>query len=101
MNVPALGETSLNRIIQGIRDLARGGTNAIGFAPASLAAGASETLVEDAACAPGALVLLTPLSASAAAAQVYLKEVRAGAFVLGHAVSAATDRQLRYEIRRP
>ncbi|SFG64944.1 hypothetical protein [Methylobacterium gossipiicola] len=101
MIIPGKGETRLDRIIQAIGEMATGGSNALGRADVVLAPGAAETVVTDSLCAPGALVTVAPLSASAAAAGIFLKSTARGAFVLGHTVSDATDRVLRYEIRRP
>ena len=101
MIIPGKNETRLDRIIQALGEIAQGGSNALGRADVTLTAGAGETTVTDALCTPGALVVFSPLSASAAAAGSFLKSTARGSFVLGHAVSDATDRLLRYEIRRP
>lgn len=101
MIVPGKGETRLDRIIQALGELATGGSNALGRADIILVPGAEETTVTDTLCSPGALVVITPLSASAAAAGIFLKSTTRGSFVLGHSVSDAADRALRYEIRRP
>ena len=100
MNVPSLGETSLRTVIQAVRDLATGGSNAIGAGTVTLTPGATETEVKDRACAPGSLPVPVPTSAPAAAAQPFVREVRAGSFVLGH-LSAPPGATLRYELRRP
>lgn len=101
MIVPGKGETRLDRIIQAIGEIATGGSNALGRADVTLAAGEAETTVTDSLCTPGALVTFAPLSAPAAAAGIFLKSTARGSFVLGHGVSDATNRLLRYEIRRP
>lgn len=100
MNVPGLGETNLRLVIQAVRDLATGGSNAIGAGPVTLTPGATETEVAAPACAPGALPVLVPTSAAAAAARPFLRESRAGSFVLGH-LPADPGATLRYELRRP
>ncbi|GJD76209.1 hypothetical protein [Methylobacterium goesingense] len=101
MIVPGKGEKRLDRVVQALSDLAQGGTNALGRSDVILVPGETETRVDDPLCSDGALVTFAPLSASAAAAGTFLKSTARGAFVLGHAVSDATDRVLRYEIRRP
>jgi hypothetical protein len=101
MIVPGKGEKRLDRVVQALSDLAQGGTNALGRSDVILVPGETETRVEDPLCVESALVVLCPLTASAASAFPFLKSATRGVFVLGHAVSDATDRVLRYEIRRP
>lgn len=101
MIVPGKNETRLDRIVQTLSELAQGGSNAVGRTDVVLTPGAAETTVTDSLCTEGALVLLTPLTASAAGAAIFLKSTARGAFVIGHPVSDATDRVLRYEVRRP
>ncbi|MBN4095647.1 hypothetical protein [Methylobacterium sp. OT2] len=102
MKVPARGGalTAQNLDLHGdaIRDLATGGTNAGGSV--TLAANAASTPVENMLCADGAMVVLSPRSASAAAAQVWVQSTAKGTFTLGHDQSAATDRTFDYELRR-
>lgn len=102
MKVPARGGafTLQNLDLHGdaVRDLATGGTNAGGSV--TLAPGAASTPVDDMLCTDGALVLLSPRSASAAAASVWVQSTAKGTFTLGHDQSAATDRTFDYEIRR-
>lgn len=100
MITPSLGETNLRRIIQSIVDLASGASNGIGLSVVTLAPGATETEVRDPNCAPASLAMLCATSAATAAAQPYLREARAGSFVLGH-LPAAAGATLRYELRRP
>lgn len=101
MIVPGLGETSLRRVIQTVLELAAGGTNALSAAPVTLAPGVNRTEVRDARCGPQTLPVLVPLSAGAAAAELFIAEVRAGSFVIGHSVSASAERTVAYELRRP
>lgn len=101
MIVPGKGETRIDRIIQTLGELATGGSNALGRADVTLTAGASETTVTDSLCTEGALVVFSPLTVTAASAFPFLKSTARGSFVLGHTVSDAADRVLRYEIRRP
>lgn len=102
MKIPARGGafTLQNLDLHGdaIRDLATGGTNAGGSV--TLKANATSTPVDDMLCAVGALVMLSPRSASAAAASVWVQSTAKGTFTLGHDASAAIDRTFDYELRR-
>ncbi|KQO94654.1 hypothetical protein [Methylobacterium sp. Leaf91] len=100
MIVPGKNETRLDRIIQAISEIASGGSNAIGKSAVTLAPGL-ETTVVDPLCTEGTLVVPVPMSASAAASGIFLKSTARGSFVLGHGVSFADDRVVRYELRRP
>ncbi|MCJ2127350.1 hypothetical protein [Methylobacterium sp. E-045] len=101
MIVPGKNETRLDRIIQAIAEIATGGSNAVGKSTIVLAPGSDETAVTDPLCTESSLVVSVPMSASASAARVFLKSTARGSFVLGHTVSDAEDRFVRYEIRRP
>jgi hypothetical protein len=101
MIVPGKNETRFDRIVQTLSELAQGGSNAVGRTDFVLTPGAGETTVTDSLCTEGALVVFSPLTASAASAFPFLKSTARGAFVIGHPVSDAADRVLRYEIRRP
>lgn len=98
MNVPGNGERDPAKIATAIRDLASGGSNALGHV--TLAPDATQTIVPDARCAPGAMIVTVPASASAAATNLWLVSTRRGSFTLGHDSSPATDRSFRYEVRR-
>ncbi|MGY2052412.1 hypothetical protein [Methylobacterium sp. JK268] len=99
MILPGLGETSLRRIVQAIRDMGTGGTNALANGPVDLAAG-DRTVVGDARCGPDSVPVVVPLDAAAAAAQVYVMATAAGSFTLGH-LPGAGGRRVTYELRRP
>ena len=101
MIAPGLGETSLRRVIQAVMELASGASNALSPAPVTLDPGANRTEVRDARCGPQTLPILVPLSAGAAAAEMFVAEVRVGSFVIGHSVSASAERTVAYELRRP
>lgn len=101
MIVPGKNETRFDRIVQAIAEIATGGSNAVGRAAITLAVDADETVVTDPLCTEASLVVPVPMSAAAAVAGVFLKSTARGFFVLGHAVSGAADRVVRYEIRRP
>lgn len=68
----------------------------------TLAAGAPTTLVLDHRAGPGSHVSLMPLTASAAAelaaGTLHVAARDAGAFLLGHAASAAADRRFGYAL---
>jgi hypothetical protein len=81
-----------------VRDLATGGTNASG--DVTLAANATTTPVQDKLCTDDTMVVLSPRSATAAAAHVWVASTAKGTFTLGHDSSAATDRAFHYELRR-
>ena len=98
MNVPGNGEKDLAKFAQAIREIAQGGSNALGSV--ILVAGATSTAVTDIRCTEGAKIDWCPLSADAASARVWLAETRRGGFTLGHD-AAAVDRPFRYEVRRP
>lgn len=98
MNVPGNGEKDLAKFAQAIREMAQGGSNALG--DVTLAAGTTSTTVSDTRCTEGAKVDLCPLSAASATATVWLAETRRGGFVLGHD-AGGVGRAFRYEIRRP
>lgn len=100
MKIPAR-DAATGEIVDAIRDLATGGSNAVGASFATLAPGAAETVIQDRLCTEASLIALTPRTASAAAATVWVKVTARGQFTLGHDASAASDRNLQYEIRRP
>lgn len=101
MRVPPVTETNLQIVIQAVRDLSSGASNAVGNAPVQLAPGMATTTVSDPLCTSSSMISLSPLTQNAAAAQVWVAAVGNGLFTLGHDVSAATDRNFNYEIRRP
>ncbi|MDP4005064.1 hypothetical protein [Methylobacterium sp. NEAU K] len=102
MNIPprgnALSQANLDKHGDAIRDLATGGTNASG--DVTLVANATSTPVTDKLCTTDTMVVLSPRSASAAAAPVFVRSTGNGTFTLGHDASAATDRAFHYELRR-
>jgi hypothetical protein len=102
VRIPArgMGLTPQNLETHGdaIRDLAKGGTNA--GSTVTLNANATSTPVEDSLCTENTMVVLSPRSASAATAPVFVQSTANGSFVLGHDNSPATDRTFDYEIRR-
>lgn len=98
MIVPGNGERDLTKFAQAIREMAQGGSNALG--DVTLVAGTTTTTVADSRCSEGAKVDLCPLSEASATARVWLAETRRGGFTLGHDAGGG-DRPFRYEVRRP
>lgn len=92
--VPQPGEINVRRIVQSVRELYEGRSNAIGRV--TLAASATTTAVTAVNCGLGSVVLLFPETADAAAevaaGGLYVSAVGAGSFTLTHANDASTDR---------
>ncbi len=101
-NFPAITETSLTRIIQSIRDLYQGRSNATGVFTLAVAP-ATTTVVTAANCGPGSIITLMPRTANAAGAiaTTYIIEgnVGSGIFTVTHASSASNDRTFSYAIQ--
>lgn len=99
--VPSLTETDLVQIIQAIQQLACGRSNAVGTVTLAVSP-ATSTTVSDRNCAPGAVPILVPTTANAAAAQAtnYIPKATIGnaSFVIQHAASAAADRTFIYAL---
>lgn len=95
-NVPDLGETSLTRAIQAIRELFEGRSNAVGTV--TLTASATTTTVTSETCGDESVILLSPKTANAAAAlaTTYVSSVGNGTFTLTHANNSQTDRSFGY-----
>jgi hypothetical protein len=95
-NVPDLGETALSRIVQAIRELFEGRSNAVGTV--TLTAGAASTVVTSETCGDESVVVLSPLTANAAAAlgTTSISVVTNGSFTIAHANNAQTDRSFGY-----
>ena len=100
MSAPQLSpsETQPYRLVNAIRQLMQGRSNAAGSA--TLAAGAATTTVTAPNCAPGSQVFLFPKTAHAAAELAaggfYVSAVASGAFTLTHANNSQTDRTFSY-----
>lgn len=97
---PAPNETSLVRIVRGIRDLFEGRSNACGSF--SLAENQSSTVVTAPNCGTGSHVFLQATTANAAAevgaGTIYVSAVGPGQFTVTHANSATSDRTFSYRI---
>jgi len=91
-------EKNQRKINTAINQLAQGRSNAVGRV--TLVANAGATTVPAENCGPGSVVLLSPLTAHAAAelgnGTIFVSAVAAGAFTLAHASNAQTDRVFGY-----
>lgn len=99
MNVPALSETRLDKIIQAIADLAKGGSNAVRVGTVELDPDATFTVVPDALCSERSMPILVPVNAAAATSGWYVRTVRKAAFEIGHFANIP-GALFRYELRR-
>jgi hypothetical protein len=95
-NVPGLGETSLPRFAQAIRELFEGRSNAVG--EVTLTENATTTTVASDTCGDESVILLSPRTANAATAvaTTQVTAVGNGSFTLTHANNAQTDRRFGY-----
>jgi hypothetical protein len=91
-------ETQLYRVVNAVRQLMQGRSNAAGTV--TLAPGAASTTVSAPNCAPSAQVFLFPRTAHAAAELAaggcYVSAVGSGTFTLTHANNAQADRTFSY-----
>jgi hypothetical protein len=91
-------ETQPHRLVNAIRQLMQGRSNAAGSL--TLAAGAASTTVTAPNCAPTAQVFLFPKTAHAAAelaaGTCWVSAVAGGAFTITHANNAQADRTFAY-----
>jgi hypothetical protein len=92
--VIAPDEKDARKIATAINQLAQGRSNAVGTL--TLAANTGTTVVTAKNCGAGSVVLLSPLTAHAAAelaaGALYVSAVANGSFTLAHANNAQTDR---------
>jgi hypothetical protein len=99
-NVPAPNETSLPRIVRGIRDLFEGRSNC--FGSFTCATGAATTVVTAPNCGLDSEIIFSPKTANAAAelgaGTIYVSAVAQGSFTVTHANSATTLRTFAYRI---
>ena len=100
MSAPQLSpsETQLYTIVNAVRQLMQGRSNAAGSV--TLAPSAAATTVTAPNCAPGAQVFLFPRTAQAAAELAaggcFVSAVTSGAFTVTHANNPQTDRTFSY-----
>ena len=99
MTKPASSERDLSRLAQSIRELWEGRGHSSGTV--TLTAGATSTTVSAANCGPNSRVLLTALTANAAAAlaTTYISATTTGSFTITHANNAQTDRTFNYAFK--
>lgn len=98
-NTPSLHEKNPVRILQGIRDLFQGRSNATGSFSLAVAP-ATTTVVTAINCGLDSQVFLTPKTATAAAeygaGTCYVSSIGSGTFTVTHAADAAADRTFGY-----
>lgn len=92
------GETSLRKIVDTIRQLVQGKSNAVGTF--TLTPNATSTTVKAPTCAPGSVVFWSPQTQHAANDMATTSVVAGtGQFVLTHANNARIDRTFGWEVR--
>jgi hypothetical protein len=93
-NVPAITETSLPRLVQSIRDLFAGRSNAVGTV--TLTANAASTAVTALNVGASSRVFLMPTTANASAefgnGTIRISSVGSGTFTVTHANNANADK---------
>lgn len=98
---PHIGETDLTRIVQAIRDLSQGRSNATGTF--TLTAGATSTVVTAINCGDDSKIAITPLTANAAGAlattYIPAATIVRGSFTVTHANAVSVDRTFSYIIQ--
>ena len=97
-SVPSPNERDPIRIVQAIRELFAGRSNAVGTCV--LDAGTTASTVTFINCGASSKIFLTPLSADAAAETptLYVTGVASGQFTLAHSNSASTDRRYSFAV---
>jgi hypothetical protein len=97
-NVPSPNETSLFRIVRGIRDLFEGRRNTTGTV--TLATGSATTTVSHINFGKDSVPILTPLHANAATevgnGTIYVSARAQGSFTITHANSATANRTFAF-----
>jgi hypothetical protein len=100
-NFPAINETNIPRIVQSIRDLFQGRSNATG--EFTLDTGVTSTAVTAINCGLGSNITLRPKTANAASAlaTTYIADadISRGSFTVTHASTANTDVTFGYSIQ--
>jgi len=93
-NVPHAGETSIPRIVQSIRDLYAGRSNAVGTV--TLTESDTTTTVVALNIGPDSKIFLMPTTANAAAefagGDLYVSSVGQGTFTITHASDSNADK---------
>ena len=97
-NPPFAGETNIRRVVQAVRELFEGRSNAGGTV--TLTANAASTTVAAINCGPESRPVLMPATANAAAevgaGTIFVSAVSAESFVVTHANNAQTDRTFHW-----
>lgn len=100
-NYPVLTETSMVRVVQSIRDLFQGRSNAMGTFTLAVAP-ATTTVVTATNCGDESTIAITPRTANAASAlattYITTANIKRGQFTVTHASSAQADRTFSYSI---
>lgn len=102
MPIPASTEKSLTKLVQSIRELWQGRSNAAGVVTLAVSP-ASSTIVHAPNCGKTTTPMLAPLTAHAATAvattYVLQTDIQLGQFTITHAASAQTDRTFAYALQ--
>lgn len=95
-NVPASTEQNTFRIVQAVRELFEGRSNAVGTV--TLRASQTTTTVTAENCGDESQVFLSPKTANAAAAlaTTYISSIGNGTFTITHSSAVSTDRTFGY-----
>ena len=100
-NNPAVNETSLAKIILGIRDLYAGRSHRTG--QFTMATSSATTTVSAKNCGASSVITLTPVTANAAteygAGTWYISATAVGSFTVTHVNSSTTGRTFNYAIQ--
>lgn len=101
-NYPALAETNMARLVQSVRDLFQGRSNATGSFTLAVAPATATTVLAP-NCGDDSNIALMPQTAHAAAAlattYIQAADVTRGQFIVTHASSAQNDRTFGYAIQ--
>lgn len=97
----ALDEKDSIKIVQAVRELIQGRSNAVGNTTVTLRAGFTTTTVSDRLASASSHIDLMPLTANAAAAlgSTYVSARGQYTFTLTHANNAQVDRTYGYAVR--
>lgn len=97
-NVPHPQEKDPFKLVQGIRELFQGRSNAVGVF--TVTENTTTTTVNAINCGESSKVFITPTTANAAAefggGTIYVSSVESGAFTVTHANAGSTDRVYYY-----
>lgn len=96
VKVPNKYIADISSLCDAILALSQGQSNATGFV--TLAASATSTTVQFAPATPQSIILISPMSANAAAvgATTYVSSISKGSFTLSHISDITTDRKFGF-----